>query len=68
MSKLRIIGLSIILLGISMFILGVSGFSYQGKGLNPINSDLGMISFILWLPAVVVGIIMMRSGRKSRGK
>jgi hypothetical protein len=51
--------LLIIILGIAMLLFGSYMFSYQGKSLNPDISKLGMYSFFLWLPTIIVGIIII---------
>ncbi len=55
----QIKGLLIIILGIAMLLFGSYMFSYQGKSLNPDISKLGMYSFFLWLPTIIVGIIII---------
>ncbi len=59
MTRNRIIGICLIVLGIVMLFFGASMFSYQGNNLNPLLSKAGMYSFILWLPAIIIGIILM---------
>ena len=69
----RKIGTGLIILGVGMLLTGGSLFSYQGPRLNPIISDIGMISFMLWLPTLIVGIILVArrqssNGHRSKGK
>ena len=59
MTIYRKIGIGFILLGIAMFIVGVSFFTYRGERLNPMISDIGMYSFFLWLPTLIMGIILV---------
>ena len=59
----RKIGTGLIILAIAMFLVGGSLFSYQGERLNPIISDVGMFSFMLWLPTLIVGIILVSRKR-----
>jgi len=66
MTIYRKIGIGFILLGIAMFMIGVSLFTYQGKRLNPIISDIGMYSFFLWLPTLTTGIVLVvKGGQKN---
>ena len=58
MTIYRKIGIAVIILGIAMFVVGVSLFTYHGKRLNPIISDLGKYAFLLWLPTLISGIIL----------
>jgi hypothetical protein len=59
MSKSRQIKLSIsiLVLGIIMFFIGIDTFTYQGN-ISKLYSKIGMISFISWLPTIIIGIIM----------
>ena len=52
---LTIIGILIVLIGCGMFCFGVSMFAYQGPPLSPFQSKLGEISFIWWLPTILLG-------------
>jgi len=54
-----IIGLLVIALGIGMFFFGASMFTYRGGALNPIISKAGELSFIFWLPTIVVGLVII---------
>lgn len=42
-----------------MLLFGGSLYGYHGPRLNPVISDLGQVSFMLWLPTLIVGIILM---------
>ncbi|AFD05231.1 hypothetical protein Solca_0074 [Solitalea canadensis DSM 3403] len=53
------IGIILTVLGLLMFVAGVSMFTYQGKPLSPFLSKIGMYSFILWFPVVIIGIILI---------
>ncbi len=58
MSIQRKTGFVLIVLGILMFLTGASLFTYRGD-INPIVSKIGMYSIILWLPAIILGIIIV---------
>jgi len=58
-NKNKIYGWVIIVLGISMLIVGASLFGYHGPRLNYIVSQIGMYSFLLWLPTIIVGIVII---------
>jgi len=60
MTIYRKIGIGMIITGIIMLFVGGSLFTYQGERLNPIISDIGMYSFLLWLPIIITGIILTR--------
>jgi uncharacterized membrane protein YkgB len=45
-STFYIVGGFLILLGIVMFVFGVSMFTYQGNGISPFVSKVGMYSFL----------------------
>lgn len=47
-----------------MFFFGVSMFTYQGNNLNSLVNKAGMYSFVLWLPTIVTGIILIIIGRR----
>jgi hypothetical protein len=66
MSKYQKIGSGVTLLAIGMFLLGIGMFTYQGPPLSPIILQLGEYSFMLWLPALIIGIILLCIG-KSKG-
>jgi hypothetical protein len=68
MSRLTIAGLILIVIGFGMFIFGVSMFSYQGAPLNPIVSKLGMYSFFLWAPIILIGIALLITAFLARKK
>lgn len=59
------IALWIIGLGVIMFFTGAGIFTYQGKALHPIVSKIGMWSFILWLPMVILGLVLLFIYRKK---
>lgn len=67
MTTKRKIGTVLIILGVAMFLTGGSLFSYQGPRLNPIISDIGMISFMLWLPTLIIGIVLVTRRQASKG-
>jgi len=48
------IGISTIIFGCLMFVFGVSLFTYTGN-LNDITRNLGLYSFVLWLPILILG-------------
>ncbi len=52
-----------IIMGVIMLFVGGSLFGYQGPSLNPIISDIGMYSFLLWLPTLITGIILTRANK-----
>jgi hypothetical protein len=60
------VGTALIILGIAMLILGASLFSYQGPRLNQTISDLGQFSFMLWLPTLIFGIVLVSRTPKKR--
>jgi len=64
MTIYRKLGTALIILGVVMLLIGGSLFSYHGERLNPIISDIGMISFMLWLPTLIVGVILV--SRKAK--
>ena len=41
-----------------MFLFGASMFTYTGK-ISPIISNIGMYSFLFWLPTVFMGVILI---------
>jgi hypothetical protein len=53
------IGLSLVILGVSMLFFGASLFSYSGPKLNPVIDKVGLFSFFLWLPTIIVGIVFL---------
>ena len=53
------VGLGLILSGFAMFFIGVHFFTYQGPGLNPIINLVGLYSFMLWFPHIIIGIVFM---------
>jgi hypothetical protein len=59
MNKLQSIGILVCGLGIAMFVFGVYMFTYQGNSLNPFVSELGKYSFEFWLPALVIGVLLL---------
>ncbi|WGQ11373.1 hypothetical protein QG516_06865 [Pedobacter gandavensis] len=59
MSKYQIVGIVAVFLGIGMALFGASLFTYQGPPLNPVVSEIGMYSFFLWLPTIIVGICLL---------
>jgi hypothetical protein len=64
MTKIRVVGLIVILLRISMFLIGIAGFS--GSLPNSFR-ELGIISFSYWFPALAIGIILTTVGKKRNG-
>lgn len=66
MTTFRKVGLTLIIIGIGMFILGAYLFSYQGPPLNPIISSMGMYSFFLWLPTIIVGTALTAVGGNKK--
>jgi hypothetical protein len=58
MHKYNKIGLSLICLGFLMFLLGVDQFASHGP-INPILRNFGMISFIAWLPTILIGLFFI---------
>jgi hypothetical protein len=52
------IGIGFILTGIIMFFIMGSMFSYMGD-ISPTIKLIGEISFVLWLPSIVLGIILL---------
>jgi len=60
------IGIAIILLAVAMFVLGMSLFSYQGPALNPVISKIGMWSFLLWIPTIILGAILIFIGKSKK--
>jgi|WetSurMetagenome_2_1015567.scaffolds.fasta_scaffold1468110_1 hypothetical protein len=59
------LGIVVIILGVLMFILAASTFSYTGN-INPWLSKIGMISFVIWLPTLLIGIILFIIGNLKR--
>jgi hypothetical protein len=55
------IGGLLIILGMVMFVIGVSLFSYTGH-INPMIKSFGEISFLGWLPTIMIGIIILVIG------
>ena len=68
MSKLKKIGLLILISGIIMLMIGGSMFTYSGKPLNPVINIIGAISFFTWLPAIIVGIAILTWPQKRNKK
>ena len=50
------VGCSFLIIGIVMFFIGSSIFTYQGKSFYGMNT-IGEISFVLWLPMIIFGVI-----------
>ena len=61
------IGIAVTILGIGMFFVGASLFSYQGPTLSPIISDIGMYSFLIWLPTIITGLIVACIRKRKPG-
>lgn len=61
------LGFSIAILGIVMFGLAIDQFSYRGE-VNPLLSKIGMWSFVLWLPVLIAGIILIIVARRKNRK
>lgn len=55
-TKIRI-GSTFIILGGIMFLFAVTLYSYKHP-LNPILSQIGKWSFILWFPSILVGAVL----------
>jgi hypothetical protein len=55
--------MGVTLLALSMFFFGAGMFTYQGPELSPFIFQLGKYSFMLWLPALLIGIILLCIGR-----
>lgn len=51
-------GCGLIILGIAMFIVGISLFAYRGAPF-PGMITIGELSFVLWLPMLALGIILI---------
>jgi vacuolar-type H+-ATPase subunit I/STV1 len=68
MSRLKKIGLILILSGVVMFLFGGYIMTYQGKSLSEAASTFGFLSFILWLPTIITGIILMSQKSSSTKK
>jgi hypothetical protein len=66
MTTQKKIGTVLVILGIAMLFTGGSLFSYQGPRLNPIINDIGMISFMLWLPTLIVGIVLVTRRQSAK--
>lgn len=66
MTTSRKVGTVLIILGIAMLVFGASLFSYQGPRLNQTVSDLGQFSFMLWLPTLIFGIVLVSRKPKQR--
>jgi hypothetical protein len=66
MSRLKVIGLVLILIGIGMLLIGGSLFTYSGPPLNPIINNLGKYSFLFWLPVLIVGIAVFTWPQKRK--
>lgn len=59
MSKCQIVGIVVVVLGIGMFLYGVSLFTYQGPPLSSFEIKMGEYSFVLWLPAIIIGVCLL---------
>lgn len=59
MTTNRKIGLALIVIGIAILLFGASIFTYQGPDLSPIVSTIGLVSFLLWLPTLITGIVFV---------
>lgn len=55
-TKIRI-GSIFIILGVIMLLFAVTLYSYKHP-LNPLLSQLGKWSFILWFPSILVGAVL----------
>ena len=58
MTIIRKFGIGFILTGITMFFIMGSMFSYMGD-ISPTIKLIGEISFILWLPSIVLGLFLL---------
>ncbi|MCE4566368.1 hypothetical protein INQ51_18755 [Maribellus sp. CM-23] len=67
MTSTRKLGIAISILAALMFIIGASVFTYRGN-INPVVSKIGMFSFMLWLPTIIVGVILVAVGKKRNKK
>ncbi|MCK3685813.1 hypothetical protein [Maribellus sp. YY47] len=65
MTTTRKIGIGLSILGALMFLTAASLFTYRGS-INPIVSKIGMYSFMLWLPAIILGVILIAVGKRRR--
>ncbi|KFF17336.1 hypothetical protein B0A62_09730 [Flavobacterium hydatis] len=59
MSIYKKIGIGFIINGIIMFLITGALFSYMGT-LNPLIKLIGEISFICWVPSIILGIFMIQ--------
>lgn len=66
MSRIRIAGLLIFLLGLGMLIFGAGMFTYRGDALTPFVSKLGELSFLYWIPTIIIGMALFIAGQKSK--
>jgi hypothetical protein len=58
MSDKRKNGIGLILLGVIMFFVAIDQFTYRGN--EPfVNVDLAEICFVLWLPTIIYGIVLI---------
>jgi len=65
MTICRKIGLGLIGVGVVLFLVGVSLFSYRGN-IHPMVSKIGMYSFFLWFPTILLGTVFVIFGGKRR--
>ena len=61
----KIIGISLIVLGIVAFIIGGCTFSYRGDDYAK-YVVIGEVTFISWLPILIVGVILYRAKDKNK--
>jgi len=65
MTLTRRLGIGCIVLAIAMFLIGGYLFSYQGEALNPIIRNIGMLCFMLWLPTLIIGIVIVSNTKRK---
>lgn len=65
MTIVRKFGIGMVIMGGLMFFLAASVFTYRGN-INPIVSNTGMYSFVLWLPTIIMGLILVLIGKRKQ--
>ncbi len=69
MPKHSLVKLSILILAIGaiMFVIGVHTFTFRGT-ISELYKQIGMFSFLAWLPTLLLGVIILIVSIGVKGK
>ncbi|GGG51994.1 hypothetical protein BXY58_3132 [Epilithonimonas arachidiradicis] len=56
--KILLLSILLIILSVIMFLTGIGLFAYKGNQVDPLIVKLGEISFVFWIPTLVLGILL----------